>query len=459
MRRAPVIRAYDVGDTTVLVADDGTAHELAGASALLARAVLAFTCAPRSRAEILAHVESLTGGPLDDAAVVDQLLELLRSLRVLIPAAAPSRSARGVDGGRPRVLLGITGAIASAWTPGLIALLQGRGFEVRVVATEAALRFVQPRVIEALVHHPVLCSLWAGDAAKPAPHLELARWADAVLVCPASATTLARLAAGDHSTLLSAAVLSTRAPVLVAPSMNDAMYAEAAVQRNLAQLVADGVHVAHAGSGREVADAPAQRVAALGSAPPHAAVASLLEAALRIDRARRRRVGPPRDADEWDALYRSCADEELAWHTTALDDDLAAALGREAPGRPRARPRRRPRRGRARGRSARLQGRRHRHLGGGARPRRGARRRRGDRLDPRRHQRQPPAREVRADRRSRLPPPAAAGAARGLRGGGRAPDGPRRRARHQGAHARRGRSRPDAPLHRRGAPRAPRRRV
>ncbi|MCA9663221.1 MAG: hypothetical protein KC486_33120, partial [Myxococcales bacterium] len=271
LRRADVVRVYDVGETTVLVAADGTAHELRGRSAALTRALLAFTLEPRSRAEIVAHVEVLTGAPIADTSVVDELLELLRSLKIVAPVAATATAELPPRrGGQTRLLLGITGAIASALTPGLVGLLQRRGFEVRIVATEAALRFVQARVLEALTHHPVQTSLWGGDAEVPAPHIDLARWADVVLVCPASATTIARLASGDYSTLLSAAALSTRAPVLVAPSMNADMYGQAAVQRNLAQLVEDGLHVIHPGSGHEVADAPAERVAALGPMPPHA---------------------------------------------------------------------------------------------------------------------------------------------------------------------------------------------
>lgn len=329
LRRAPVVRIYDVGETTVLVGPDGDAHELAGPSAQLTRAVLAFALAPRTRAEIIAHVEALSGAPLTDAAVVDELLGLLRRLEILIPATPPRRRAAGK---RPRLLLGITGAIASALTPGLVGLLQQRGFEVRIVATEAALRFVQAAALEALVHHPVRHDLWARDPALPVPHINLAAWADVVLIAPASATTIARLAAGECSTLVSAVALSTRAPVLVAPSMNLDMFAAPVLQRNLAQLVADGIHVIHPGTGRELAEAPDERVATLGPMPPHPAIVDLVEAALRIAVTRRRGAeGPPRDDAAWDAIYRTHADDELAWQRDALDDDMLAVLAREAP--------------------------------------------------------------------------------------------------------------------------------
>lgn len=279
---------------------------------------------PRSRAELLAHVEALTGAPLTDPRVVDELLQLLRSTRVVVPASAPRRRA---DGPRPRLVLCLCGAIHAALAPGLVRRLQRRGFEVRVAATAAALRFVQRAALEALVHAPVVASLWPEDAGMPVPHVNLAQWADAVLVCPASATTIARLAAGDYSELVAAIALTTRAPVVLAPSMNVDMYTQPAVQRNLRRLIADGVHVLHPGTGGEVAHAPDGRAEVLGAAPPHDVVVDVLEAALR--RSRRRGIDAPRDAAAWDALFRTHPTEALAWHTETLDDDLADALARE----------------------------------------------------------------------------------------------------------------------------------
>lgn len=327
-----MVRIYDVGDTSVVLGPDGAAHEFAGASAQLARALLSFHVEPRTRAEVFAHVESLTGGPLDDTRVVEQLLGLLEGAKVLVPA--PRVSAPGPARGRARVrlVLGLSGAIATALSPALIGLLQRRGFEVRVIATPSALRFVAREALEALVHYPVLSSLWPEGGALPVPHINLAHWADAVLICPASATTISRLATGDHSDLVSAVALTTRALVMLAPSMNVDMYAEPAVARNLAQLIADGVHVVQPGTGVELAHAPHERVPALGPMPPHAVTVELLEVALRIARSRaaRARGGPPRDADEWDALFRTHADAQLAWHVETLDEDIVAAIEGEA---------------------------------------------------------------------------------------------------------------------------------
>jgi phosphopantothenoylcysteine decarboxylase len=330
LRRAPVVRIYDVRDTIVILAPDGSVRELAGPSAELARAVLEFCLTPRTRPEIITQIESLTGAPIEDPRVIDELLALLEAAKALIPAA-PERAQRP-SRPRTRLILCLCGSVACSLAPGLIQRLQQRGFELRVVATQAALRFVQTEAIEALVHYGVLSSLWPEDSGLPVPHINLAQWADAVLVWPATATTISRLATGYHSTLVSAIALCTRAPVVLVPSMNVDMYSEPAVARNLRQLVADGIHVVHPGTGTELAHAPDARAPALGPTPPHAVVVALLEAALSIQRARRSTTNPatPRDADEWDELFRTRQDHELGWHRETLDEDILAALEREA---------------------------------------------------------------------------------------------------------------------------------
>lgn len=178
----------------------------------------------------------------------------------------PGRPRRTAPG--PRVVLGLTGAVASMHAPALVLRMQQRGFRVRVAATAGALRFVQAGALEALAHEPVVAGIWPADERLRVPHIELAEWADAVVVCPASATTISRLATGDHDSIVSAVALSTRAPVLVVPSMNALMLTSPAVQRNLAQLVTDGLHVAAPAAGIEVADHPEARMPAIGAAPP-----------------------------------------------------------------------------------------------------------------------------------------------------------------------------------------------
>ena len=295
LRRAPLVRIYDVLDRTVVLAADGARHELAGDSAALARAVLALLEQAHTRDELLAALAEAVGAPIEHTGAIDELLALLLRARVLEPAAPPPPRRHG-----PRVLLGLTGAVATMHAPALVQLLQGRGCELRIAATAEALRFVRCEALEALIHRPVVHDLWPVDALHAVPHIELATWADIVVVAPASATTLARIATGDFSSVVAAIALATRAPVLVVPAMNAAMYASSPVQRNLAQLTADGIHVAHPGRGIEVADRPGERSPTLGGALPPDAVLQLIESVLRGASEGR----PPRDAADLSRAFR-----------------------------------------------------------------------------------------------------------------------------------------------------------
>jgi SAM-dependent methyltransferase/3-polyprenyl-4-hydroxybenzoate decarboxylase len=323
LRRAAVARIYDVGERCVLLAADGSGHALEGHSAALARAVLAFLAAPRAAAEVRAHVEALAGAPLPRPAVVDELLLLLVRAGAVEVGTPPPSPPRGPG---PRVVLGLTGAIATAHAPLQVMRLQQRGFEVRVAATAEALRFVRTEALAALTHHPVAHAMWSEGQVHVVPHIELAQWADAVVVAPASATTIARMATGDHSSVVAAVALATRAPVLVVPSMNPAMYEGEAVQRNLARLAADGLHVAHPARGLEVADRPDERTPVFGASPPPEVVVQLLEAILRD-----RPPAVPRTAAAWDRLYRTTPAADLPWQRDEADADMLAAVARAAP--------------------------------------------------------------------------------------------------------------------------------
>lgn len=325
LRRAPQARLLDVGEALVLVSQGGEGRELHADSAALARAVLELLMVPRTGRELVAELEALSGGPIERPAVIGELLGLLRDAGAIESATASPRPARRVIPG-PRVVLGITGAVATMHAPAVVQAMQARGFRVRVAATEGALRFVRTEALEALVHEPVVAGLWPTGDRLHVPHIELAQWADAVVVCPASATTIGRLASGDFGSIVSAIALSTRAPVLVVPSMNEAMLTSAAVRRNLATLAADGMHVAAPASGIEVADRPEARIPGLGAAPPPSVVVQLLEAMLRR-RGTSRRVP---EAEDWDAMYRDHLETALPWHTEAADDDLLAAVSRLA---------------------------------------------------------------------------------------------------------------------------------
>lgn len=148
-----------------------------------------------------------------------------------------------------RILLGVTGGIAAYKSPDLVRRLRERGAEVQVVMTAAAREFVTPTTFQAVSGRTVRTDLWDAAAEAAMGHIELARWADAVLVAPASADFLARLAAGLADDLLATLCLATEAPIAVAPAMNHVMWAHAATRANVAQLAARGVHVLGPASG------------------------------------------------------------------------------------------------------------------------------------------------------------------------------------------------------------------
>jgi phosphopantothenoylcysteine decarboxylase/phosphopantothenate--cysteine ligase len=140
-----------------------------------------------------------------------------------------------------RVLLGVSGGIAAYKACELVRRLRDAGAEVQVVMTAGAQRFVTPLSFQALSGRPVRSALWDEAAEAAMGHIELARWADLVLVAPASANALARLAHGLADDLLSTLCLATRAPLFVAPAMNQQMWAHPATVANLATLRSRGV--------------------------------------------------------------------------------------------------------------------------------------------------------------------------------------------------------------------------
>jgi len=149
----------------------------------------------------------------------------------------------------PRVLLGVTGGIAAYKAPELVRRLVERGCEVQVVMTRGAREFVGPLTFQAVSGRRVRDDLWDPAAEAAMGHIELARWADVIVVAPATANFLGTLAAGLASDLLSTVCLATTAPIVLAPAMNQAMWASAAVQANRALLEARGVRFLGPASG------------------------------------------------------------------------------------------------------------------------------------------------------------------------------------------------------------------
>jgi phosphopantothenoylcysteine decarboxylase/phosphopantothenate--cysteine ligase len=139
------------------------------------------------------------------------------------------------------VVLGVSGGIAAYKSPDLVRRLRERGAQVQVVMTPGATRFVTSLSFQAVSGRPVRGEIWDEAAEAAMSHIEIARWADLVLVAPASADFIARLAAGMADDLLSTLCLATEAPLVLAPAMNRVMWSNAATQDNVRRLAARGV--------------------------------------------------------------------------------------------------------------------------------------------------------------------------------------------------------------------------
>lgn len=150
-----------------------------------------------------------------------------------------------------QILLGVTGGIAAYKSADLVRRLIERGARVRVVMTDSARRFVTPLTFQALSGQPVHTDLLDPSAEAAMGHIELARWADRILVAPASADFIARLAHGRADDLLAAICLASRAPISLAPAMNQGMWDKAATRANLRTLSEREVTLLGPGSGSQ----------------------------------------------------------------------------------------------------------------------------------------------------------------------------------------------------------------
>src|SRR5215510_11816 len=148
-----------------------------------------------------------------------------------------------------RVLLGVTGGIAAYKSPDLVRRLREQGADVQVVLTSGAREFVTAMTFQAVSGREVRSDLWDPEAEKAMSHIELARWADFVIIAPATADFIARLATGQADDLLTTLCLATDAPIALAPAMNRVMWANPATQANVATLKSRGIHVWGPGEG------------------------------------------------------------------------------------------------------------------------------------------------------------------------------------------------------------------
>ena len=138
-----------------------------------------------------------------------------------------------------RVILGITGGIAAYKCAELTRLLAKAGAEVRVAMTKSAVEFITPLTMQALSGNRVHLDLLDTEAEAAMGHIELARWADLVMIAPATADFIARIVHGHADNILSTLVLATSAPIAIAPAMNQAMWADDGTQANLQALKED----------------------------------------------------------------------------------------------------------------------------------------------------------------------------------------------------------------------------
>ena len=148
-----------------------------------------------------------------------------------------------------RVLLGVTGGIAAYKSAELVRRLQDQGADVRVVMTRGAAEFITSLTLQALSQHPVHTELLNPEMESAMGHIELARWADLVLVAPATADFMARLVAGRGDDLLTTLCLAAECPLAVAPAMNQAMWANPSTQQNCTSLANRGIHLFGPGAG------------------------------------------------------------------------------------------------------------------------------------------------------------------------------------------------------------------
>ena len=149
------------------------------------------------------------------------------------------------------ILIGITGGIAAYKAAELTRLFKGVGAEVRVVLTDAGAEFITPLTLQALSGNPVHQSLLDPEAEQGMGHIELARWADLIIVAPATADFMARFSSGMANDLLTTLCLATDAPIALAPAMNQAMWRDPRTQQNLEALLTQGVNIFGPGSGEQ----------------------------------------------------------------------------------------------------------------------------------------------------------------------------------------------------------------
>lgn len=150
------------------------------------------------------------------------------------------------------IVLGVSGSIAAYKAPDIVRRLQDLGAEVRVILTQGGAEFITELSLQATSKNKVHCHLWDRESEFSMGHIELAKWADAILIAPASANTIANLALGKASDLLSSVILASDCPILLSPAMNQKMYGSDSVQANLKTLKTRQMKIIAPESGEQI---------------------------------------------------------------------------------------------------------------------------------------------------------------------------------------------------------------
>ena len=150
-----------------------------------------------------------------------------------------------------QILLGVSGGIAAYKSAELVRLLRKQGAVVRVVMTQSATQFISPLTFQALSGYPVHVDLLDADTESAMSHISLARWADVLLIAPATANIIAKCSHGLADDLLSTLYLAVECPVYIAPAMNQAMWHKTITQENIAKLQSQGVRIIDPESGEQ----------------------------------------------------------------------------------------------------------------------------------------------------------------------------------------------------------------
>ena len=148
-----------------------------------------------------------------------------------------------------RIVLGVSGSIAAYKAPDIVRRLQDLGADVRVIVTDGGREFVSERSLQTISKNKVHNNLWDKEAELSMGHIEIAKWADVIIIAPASANTIAKLCHGRADDLLSTVILATEAKIMIAPAMNQQMFAAIAMKDNLGLLKARGIDIINPGFG------------------------------------------------------------------------------------------------------------------------------------------------------------------------------------------------------------------